>query len=201
MNISKKIFLSLILILTTSCVETMVVGSFVAGSVATREKTIVDTKDDAIIATKLYGRFVQNGLKNIGENVDITVNEGRVLLTGVVREKNKEKLAIDLAWKVDKRVKEVISEIKFVNESLKPKDISRTLADYFLILEIEAKFLAKSGVSSTNYKITVVDGVVYLIGVASGKRELDYVLNIVSRVRGVKKVVNYVILENDSRRR
>lgn len=201
MNISKKFALISILALATSCVETVIVGSFATGSVVTREKTAVDTKDDVIIATKLYAEFVQNGLKNVGENVDITVNEGRVLLTGVVRDQKKQKLAVDLAWRVDDKVKEVINEVDFVNESLSPKDISRTFADYFLIIEIEAKFLARSGVSSTNYKITVVDGVVYLIGIASDKRELDYALDIVAKTRGVKRVVNYVILKNDSRRR
>ena len=31
----------------------------------------------------------------------VSVNEGRVLLTGVVRDETKEALAIRLAWKVD----------------------------------------------------------------------------------------------------
>ncbi|MFM7557730.1 MAG: hypothetical protein ACKO46_04085, partial [Alphaproteobacteria bacterium] len=77
----KNFSLSIILpLLLTSCVETIVIGTGIGGGLAYREKTIKDTRSDIKIATKIGVKFIKNGLKNPGNSVDITVNEGRVYL-------------------------------------------------------------------------------------------------------------------------
>ncbi|MBP7710707.1 MAG: BON domain-containing protein, partial [Rickettsiales bacterium] len=73
--------------------------------------------------------------------------------------------------------------------------------DYVLTLRIETALLLAREVSTVNYKVTTVSGVVYLLGVASDDDELQKVLSKISKIRGVKKIVNYIILANDSRRR
>lgn len=196
----KIIFLIIITLSLASCVETIVVGAAAGGSLMTREKSFESTRHDVVIASKLGLEFIANGLKNPGNSVDITVNEGRVLLTGIIRDQNKIRLPSRLAWKVE-GVREVIDEIQISQDSsLRPRDFSRAAADYGLTLEIESKLLLKRGISSTNYKVTTVDGTIYLFGIAGSESELQRTLDLISKTLGVKKIVNHAILANDLRR-
>jgi osmotically-inducible protein OsmY len=197
----KFIFFAVILVFfATSCVETVVVGSVATGVLITREKSISKTSSDIAIATNLGSKFIVNGLKNPGNSVDITVNEGRVLLTGIVRKPENAKLAQTLAWKVS-GVKEVIDEIQFHEDEFYAKDFSSGAVDYVITGEIESKLLVAKGVSSMNFQVTTVGKVVYLLGVAQDDFEMQKVLAVAAKVRGVKEVVNHIILANDSRRR
>jgi len=197
----KKIFLPAILTLAlSSCVETIVIGTGISGGLAYREKTIKDTRSDVKIATKIGVKFIKNGLKNPANSVDITVNEGRVLLTGIVRDPQKAKLAQDLSWKV-KDVDEVIDEIKIKEDGkLTFGDIGSAFYDYLITAEIETKFALAKNLRTLNYQITTIDNEVYILGVAIDQEEMERAVNIASRVRGVAKVVNHIIIANDSRR-
>jgi len=205
-NISKVfirnyLFLLFFLIFSlTSCVETIVISSGVGAGLAYREKTIEDTRGDIKIATKIGYKFISNGLKNFGNSIDITVNEGRVMLTGIVRDPQKAKLAQELCWQA-KGVTEVIDEIK-INETGKItlQDIASAIFDYMITAEIESKFALAKDLRTLNYQITTVDNEVYLLGVAINEKEMNRAIAIASKVRGVSKVVNHVILANDSRR-
>jgi osmotically-inducible protein OsmY len=203
MKISKKIAtISTILlaVFLTSCAETVVVSTGATAIFMMREKTVKHTQQDVVIATKMAAEFLKKGLKNPGNSVNIIVNEGRVLLTGIVREANKKQLASNLAWQIS-NVKEVIDEIQlFEGKTLRPRDFSKSLIDYLITSEIEMKLLFVQNVASINYKITTVNKTVYLIGVAQDKEENQKVLNIVAKISGVKKVVNHVILIDDNRR-
>ena len=198
---SKIIAAFLLLSFATSCVETVVVGGAATSVLLVREKSLVDTKNDVKIATYLNAKFLKEGLKNPGNIIDVMVNEGRVLLTGIARDPEKAKLAIDFAWKAG-GVKEVIDEIQVSeNESITPKDAVKDVKDYWITAQIETKFLFSKKISTVNYKITTVSGTAYILGVAEDDIEMRAVLSTAAKTNGVKKVVNHVILANDSRRR
>lgn len=203
MQISKKLSaLTLLssLIFLTSCVETVVVGSFATATVAVREKTLNDTRYDIQIYSVLSADFVQNGLKNYGDSVDITVNEGRVLLTGIVRDQSKAKLASELAWKVT-GVKEVIDEIQSRDgDSVHFADFTSASYDYLITAKAETFLLFSKKVSSVNYKATTVNKTVYLIGVAQDEAELNRVIKTITKISGVEKVVSHVVMLSDRRR-
>ena len=83
-NIFRLIQIILLSFFLTSCVETVVISSIAGGAISIREKSFSNTQKDVMIASKLATSYVKNGLKNIGNSVDISVNEGRVLLTGII---------------------------------------------------------------------------------------------------------------------
>ncbi len=196
----RTIFAISLLIFSVSCVETVVVGSIATGVVVVREKSFSSTRKDVMMATALASEFVKNGLKNPSNSVDITINEGRILLTGIVRDHSRGKLAVDLAWK-STGVKEVIDEIQYSeDEKLRPRDFQIAFNDYLISLQLEAKLFFSGDVSAVNYKITTVNKTTYLLGVAYEDEELRKVLSIVSKARGVRKVVNHIILVDDNRR-
>jgi len=52
--------------------------------------------------------------------------------------------------------------------------------------------LAEKGVSSVNYRWQSVNNIVYIMGDAQSSEELDKVLSIVRRIKGVKRVVSHI---------
>ena len=190
----------LFLFLLSSCVETIVVSSITGASLASREKSFADTRNDLKISSKIGFKFVVNVLKSPGNSVDITVNESRIMLTGIIRDAKKAKLANDLCWQV-KGVNEVIDEIQIRdNSAMSFADLGNAIKDYYLTLEIESKLLFTKNLNSLNFQITTVDSEVFIMGVAFDKQQLDNVIAIISKTNGVSKVINHVILANDSRR-
>ena len=201
-NPFKITFLAYLVILLTlgSCVETVVFSSVMGAKISIREKTFNDTQKDWVIASKLKTMYFANGLNNFSNSADITVNEGRVLLTGVIREPQKAKLAQELAWKVSD-VKEVIDEFQIQEKPLRPRDFSSAMIDSLITLELRARMIGKEGLKSINYKITTVNRTVYLLGVAEDDNEMQSALDFVAKTKGVEKVVNHLLLVNDVKRR
>lgn len=200
LSILKNGFLLITLFSLASCVETIVISTGVGAGLAYREKSISDTQSDIKIASKIGLKFFSNGLKTPKTSIDITVNEGRVLLTGIARNVAKAKLANELCWEV-KGVAEVIDEIQIRDgESLKIADIGKSFYDYLITAEIEAKFALAKELRTINYQITTVNKEVYLLGVAVSEDEMKRAVSIASKVRGVAKVINHIIMADDSRR-
>lgn len=196
----KIILLSCALFSLTSCVETIVISTGVGGALAYREKTIDDTRSDVKISTKIASKFISKGLKTPTTSIDITVNEARVMLTGIARDTAKAKLAQELCWQV-KGVNEVIDEIQIREDGkFTFSDIGSAIYDYLITAEIETKFALAKDLRTLNYQITTVNNEVYLLGVAIDEKEMNRAIAVASKVRGVNKVINHIILANDSRR-
>ena len=126
---------------------------------------------------------------------NVKVVEGRVALTGKVKTADTSVDAVRIAWQPD-GVKEVINEIQVVeNPSLKEIWQSKWIKTQSI-----AKITATKDVRSLNYSLEVVNGIVYLMGIAQDIDELNTVTNQISTIKGVKKVVSHVRLKNDPRR-
>jgi len=191
----------LLLFFLTSCVETAIIGGGGLAVLHSREKTLTQTKSDVVIASGVAVKLLANKLKMPNNFVDTTVYEGRVLLTGVVDSANKAKLAQDLAWQVE-GVLEVIDEIQVCdNCKMKITDSTKILADSLITTEIETKLFLAKRVRSFNFTVNTVQKTVYIIGIAYSLEEQQMVLKIASKVKGVEKVVNHIILADDLRRK
>lgn len=196
----KKTILGLFLILSlTSCVESFIVGSVAATGLVVREKSFLDTREDINILSKILAKFSAYGLKIPGNSVDVTINEQRVLLTGIVSDESLAKKAVELSWQVE-GVKEVIDEIQISSDQSKISGFKSYGKDSFLSNAIEARAFFTKKVSLINVKVTTVNGVVYLLGVAKDDDEIARITKTVAKVRGVKKVVSHIIKIDDPRR-
>lgn len=191
----------LLLFFLTSCVETAIIGGGGLAVLHSREKTLTQTKSDVVIASGVAVKLLANKLKMSNNFIDTTVYEGRVLLTGVVDSANKAKLAQDLAWQVE-GVLEVIDEIQVCdNCKMKITNSTKILADSLITTEIETKLFLAKRVRSFNFTVNTVQKTVYIIGIAYSSEEQKTVLKIASKVKGVEKVVNHIILADDLRRK
>ena len=184
-----------ILLVLTSCIETVVVGTFATGALVTKEKSIIDTKDDIIIASKVEKNLLSNNLSSINAEVE----EKRVLLTGIIYSSEDAKKAVSVCWKVDD-VKEVIDEIQVLNQ--RPSIIDQVITyttDSGVTTEVKFNLLFRKNLKSANFEVTTVNGIVYIIGIARDDDEVNKVNMIVAKTRGVNRVVSHIITADDSR--
>ena len=187
-----KIFISLsILLIYSGCAQVAVGGISKSVLVAKEERTVGTFIDDTVIAAKLKNLYFNNNEK-IFFNVDVEVNEGRVLLTGTVETSDIRIEATKLAWGISEVVT-VINEIQ-ISDSDNVLDYAD---DLVITTKINAKLLINKEINNLNYNIDTVNKIVYVIGIAQNKNELENVIDIINSVYGVKEVINYVRLKED----
>ncbi len=165
----------------------MAIGAGAAGATATQtEKGFATAVDDARIKAELNGLFFTTNA-DLFQEVTFKVEEGRVLLTGVVPKPDDRVQASKLAWSVDD-VREVLNELKVSDEtSLTDKGRDITIA-----AKLRARLLVDDKVSLINYSIDVVNQTVYIMGVARTEAELQRVLGTARDITYVRQVVDFV---------
>jgi len=89
----------------------------------------------------------------------------------------------------------VVNELQVTDQS-SIKDIAKDLA---ASAQLRGKLIADPDISSLNYSIDVVNGVVYLSGVATDTDEMNKVVTHAQELRFAQQVVNYIILATDKR--
>ena len=187
-----KIFISLsILLIYSGCAQIAVGGISKSVLVVKEERTVGTFIDDTVIAAKLKNLYFNNNEK-IFFNVDVEVNEGRVLLTGTVETSDIRIEATKLAWGTSDVVT-VINEIQISDND----NILDYADDLVITTKINAKLLINKEINNLNYNIDTVNKIVYVIGIAQNKNELANVIDIINSVYGVKEVINYVRLKED----
>ena len=177
----------------TGCANAVIGVGTAAVAASTTEKGLSTSVADTQIHAKLTDQFIQNDFTLITA-VNITVNDGAVLLTGKIKKPEEKVLATKLAWKV-RGVREVVNELQ-ITDSSSIKDIAKDLA---ASATLRGKLISDKDVSSLNFSIDVVNGTVYLSGVAADLNEMNRVVEHAREVRFTKKVVNYIILQTDKR--
>ncbi|MEL6507891.1 MAG: BON domain-containing protein [Pseudomonadota bacterium] len=128
-------------------------------------------------------------------DVDITVFEGRVMLTGTMRSPDGQSRLVENAFKAS-NVVQVIDETVLAERT----SIGQGLEDSRIDRALKTKLLTDRGVTSRNYKVAVSNGVIYLLGVARDEVELGRVLNLATSTSGVRRVVSHILYQDDPSR-
>jgi osmotically-inducible protein OsmY len=175
-------------IVTASCAPAVIGAGTAAVAASSTDKGLSTSVSDNLIATKLNDKFIQND-SSLFINVDVSVNDSAVLMTGKVKI-----LSTKLAWEV-RGVREVVNEIQVVDRS-SLKDVAKDLA---ASAQLRGKLIADPDVSSLNFSIDVVNGTVYLSGIAADTEEMNRVVSHARDLRFAQQVVNYIKLRCDLR--
>lgn len=182
-------------LLNSGCVAGAAVGAgATVATAAQKEKGVDAVISDAQIRIEINHLWFQAS-EVIFSEVNLQVQEGRVLLSGRVENPEDQLEAVRLAWQA-KGVREVINEIEIGNKST-IVDFTR---DSVITTQLESKLLFDSEVRSINYSIETVNQVIYLMGVARSQPELDRVIGHAKNIPYVLRVVNYVRLKDDPAR-
>lgn len=161
------------------------------GLAASSEKGFATAVDDAGIRAGLNDRFFKKDLALFGD-VNFSIEEGRVLLTGTVPTPGDEVEAVRLAWQPE-GVREVINELRVSDDS----SLVDQARDRWIATQLKADLVLDREISAVNYSIEVVNGTVYLLGVARSRSELGRVERYAKQLRYVRGLVSHVrVLES-----
>ena len=157
--------------------------------IAEDDRTAGDVIDDATIKVKITSKFIASD-ESLFLDLDSTVIEGRVLLTGIVTNQEARIEAVRLVWEVV-GVQEVINEIQ-VGQKTTIKEYAN---DMWITTQIKAVTTKNIGLRSLSYNFETIRGRVYVAGITSRKEQLDLVIESIKSIKGVKEIVNYVVLK------
>ena len=187
------IFLLLASISLSGCANAIIGLGTAAVAASSAEKGLSTSVADTQIYAKLTDRFIKSDFSLLTA-VDITVNDGAVLLTGKVKTPEEKILATRLAWEIF-GVREVVNELQ-VTDTSSIKDLAKDLA---ASATLRTKLISDSNISSMNFSIDVVNGIVFLSGVAADADEINRVVAHARDIRFTQQVINYIILQTDKR--
>lgn len=156
------------------------------GVAAVQERGIKGGASDLKIQAGVLDQFIKSDLK-LTSTIGTEVYDGRVLLTGSTKNVKLADQAVKLAWKVE-GVKDVINEIQIDRDGA----LSDYAQDSWITVQLKSKLTFDKEVLAVNYAIETVNGVVYLIGIAQDKKELDRVIAQANKIKFVRKVVSHV---------
>ena len=167
----------------------LVSGGATTMVVAEGDKSLGVAVDDATIKLNISRNFLGSE-NNLFISIDTSVVEGMVLLTGIVKNQEIRIEAVKLTWEVV-GVKEVINEID-IGEKTTIKEYAN---DVWITTQIKTLAAKDIGLRSISYNIETIRGKVYLAGITSRPEQLETLINITKSVKGVKEVVNYVVIK------
>lgn len=161
------------------------------GTAASKEGGLSGAVTDASIKGKINELWFQYNLEMFSK-LSTTVNQGRVLVTGVVQNPQDRVEAIRLVWQVN-GVKQVMNEIRVADSEGVPGFVK----DTWITTRLRGAITFEKNIQSLNYSIDTVQGVVYLMGVAMSEAELNRVTQLARTIPNVKQVVSYVKMVGD----
>jgi osmotically-inducible protein OsmY len=192
-TIKNLISCSLALFFLYACTPANILGTG-AGSamvIAEGDRSMGTVIDDATIKVNIAAKFISSE-DNLFVDVSTTVLNGRVLMTGLVDNQEVRIDAVRRVWEVE-GVKEVINEIQIGNRA--------SLKEYAndVWINTQAKGLAAKavGLRVVAYNFETIQGKVYIAGITSRPEQLEDLINAVKTIKGVKEIVNYVIIKEN----
>ena len=169
----------------------LVAGAGGAAAVgASQDRGFEQALDDNEIAFEINRKLLAQH-SNLYSGVSTQVRKGRVLLSGRVPAQEDRIAVTRLVWSIG-GVKEVINELNVGKEG----SFSQSVSDTTISTKLRARLTGDKNVSGINYSIETVDGVVYLMGTALDRAELDRVIAHARDIKGVRNVVSYVEVKN-----
>jgi osmotically-inducible protein OsmY len=167
-------------------------GTAIAGTTAVRnQKGISGSISDTELQTKInHALFTKD--RDLFDKIELSIKHGIVVVIGYVDNESQREKAMEIVKGV-KGYEEVFNEIQLQTMP----NASDVALDASITSRIKSALLFDGNVSSLNYDITTVKGIVYICGTAQSKYERDVVLNHLRTTSGVKKVVAYVKLHKN----
>lgn len=156
------------------------------GIASQQEGGIGAAADDVRIKAMIGDKWFKYKVDTFSK-LSTTVDQGRVLITGVVQNPDDRVEAVRLAWQVE-GVKQVINEIRVADS----EGVPGYVRDKWITTRLRTQLTFEKDISAVNYSIDTVQGTVYLMGVARNQAELDRVIGIARTIPNVKEVVSYV---------
>ena len=150
------------------------------------DKTLRESWDDTTIKLKIKESYFDYDA-TLFTKIDVEVELGKVLLTGVVPFGDMRLEAVRLAWQ-QPGVLEVINEIS-IDTGYGLDDIAR---DKVISTQFFAKLISDKNIKKFKYDYEVQKQIIYLFGVSNDQKEIDRVIDHAKSIKGVLDIINYI---------
>ena len=178
----------------SGCSTVLMGAGATVGVAAVQERSLGQALDDATILAVINQKLFEKS-EPLFIKVDVEVVEGRVLLTGNVKNPEDRIDVARIVWQT-KGVREVQNELEIKNHS-SLRDYAK---DVWITAQLQIKMIADANIYNINYSVDTLNGVVYLFGIAQNKTELNRATGHARKINGVVKVVSHVVLKDDPKR-
>lgn len=162
---------------------TLLTGTQKLGGILLDDRSLSDDAADVRInleirdsLARLDGRYAVD--------IELTVFEGEVLLNGALPDLNRIQNVIETVWAVE-GVSKVYNYIRVDN----PPTLDVVNHDAAVSAKIRTELMITPDVNASNYKITMENGVIYLMGIVSSPEEYARVLGVIKNTDGVSKII------------
>ena len=145
--------------------------------------------DDATVKINIAAKFLNAG-NNLFVDINTTVLEGRVLLTGLVDNQELRIEAVRLVWEIE-GVREVVNEIE-IGSREGIKDYAKDLWINTQARGVAAKTI---GLRVVAYNFETINGKIYIAGITTKPDQIDVLIESLKTIKGVTEIVNYVIVK------
>ena len=191
----KRIILSVLALMILSSCSPIGVAAGAGAAIgigAAREGGLSATASDLKIKALISDKWFKYDLNTFAK-LNLTVNQGRVLVTGIVQDPDDRVEAIRLAWQVE-GVNQIINEIRVAESDGLPGYVR----DQWITTRLRTQMTFDRDIQSINYSIDTVAGTVYLMGVARNQAELNKVIDTARTIPHVQQVISYVKMAGES---
>jgi len=191
---SIALLLGLLLVPACSPLGVATTAGGVVGTAALQERGFQQTLDDKSMEVSLQKALIDIDFETF-QRIDVSVVEGRILLTGIVPNADDRVKAVETAWQSD-GVVEVINEILIGN------DVGFINSGFDLKIEkaMDLDLTLDKQIKGLNYISDSTNGTLFIIGIAQNQAELDRVLAHARNIERVRRVVSYVQLKDSPER-
>ena len=182
-------------LLATGCtpIGAAVGAGATVGIAAAQEGGLKQAATDAAIRMQIHDAWFKHNV-DMYRYLDMTVKEGRVLVTGTVDNPDMRVDAIRLAWQAQ-GVRQVINE---VNVDKKTGGVMGFMRDSFVTTKLKTKLTFDKDVQAINFTADTVNGTVYLMGVAQDVAERERVIDHARNMSYVQSVISYIRLRGEN---
>jgi osmotically-inducible protein OsmY len=168
-----------------SWIPTIASNGINIGRSMSADRSVFNVLDDLSIKNTINNALFDNALLL---NISTDVYQGRVMLTGSVNDAATRQKAEDLVREVD-GVRELYNEIQVTNQNW----LKALPTDLVIENMLAARMVLAPDVNSIDYQVRAWHGVVYVLGIAKSRAELDQVIAL-TRASGARKIVSHVFL-------
>ncbi len=166
-------------------VSTAVRTSVDVGVMLAADRSLFNVADDYSIKSEITSGLFDEALSI---HVSTDVYQGMVMLTGAVKEEKDKQKAEKIARQA-RGVRELFNEIQVTTEV----SITNRVSDLLMENKLKAKLVFAAGLTSINFRWRAVNSVIYFMGMAKSREELDRVITL-ARMSGVQRIVSHVFL-------
>lgn len=189
----KELFIIPLCFFISSCqfIGTIYNAGHKVTSIVLDDRKLQDDWLDTKLHVSLRNKLMKKDFKYLLD-IELTVFEGAVLLNGALPQTSLIDEVVETVWSTP-GVKQVYNYIRLGT----PPALSIVNEDAAISAKIRYELSITKGISSVNYKITMENGIIYLMGISKNQEELEKVIAVIKNTISVTKIIVLTRYEKD----